>query len=443
METKIDFITGETKRCFFSMAIPMMIAMYLNMTYNIVDSIWIGNLLGETAYAALTNSTPIILLLTSIAMGATNSISILLSQAIGSKDKQKTENLIATSFAAAVFFSLLVTVILECALPAILQVIHTPTETYDMAYNYLSIYILGYIVVYLYLYFTAILRSFGNSMFQAAAMLGATIINAILDPIFILLFGFHGAAIATVLSQSICLCFMLVYLHKKKMFSFHISEFNKRDVVSLIQKAIPSVIQQSIPAISTTFLTALVSSYSITEIAAYGIVGKLETILLYPAMAFNMVLTTITGQCKGGSRFDRAEDYLKCALGYGSMFLFLLSAIVVLFSKQLAFLFVNSIVASQIVSSYFIIVGIGYIFNTVTNCYLGLLNGFGKPSKSMFLIIFYYIIIRIPLAYLLHQAGIGIKGIWIAIFISHLCASAATIFIVAVEIHKLSNTTTM
>ena len=95
-----------------------------------------------------------------------------------------------------------------------------------------------------------------------------------------------------------------------------ISAFNCSDVLLLIQKAIPSVIQQSIPAISTTSLTALVSTYSVTAIAAYGVTGKLETILFYPAMALNMVLTTIIGQCAGGARYDRAKDYLKCALGY-------------------------------------------------------------------------------------------------------------------------------
>lgn len=89
MPTKIDFIGGNTKRCLMAMALPMLAAMFLNMMYNLVDSLWIGNLLGETAYAALTNSTPIILILTSVAMGATNGVSILISQAIGAKNKEK------------------------------------------------------------------------------------------------------------------------------------------------------------------------------------------------------------------------------------------------------------------------------------------------------------------------------------------------------------------
>ena len=75
------------------------------------------------------------------------------------------------------------------------------------------------------------------------------------------------------------------------------------------------MIQQSIPAVSTTFLTALVSTYSVTAIAAYGVTGKLETILFYPAMALNMVLATIIGQRIGGARYGRAKDYRRCALG--------------------------------------------------------------------------------------------------------------------------------
>ena len=441
MPTNMDFISGNTKHCLMAMTLPMIAAMFLNMMYNLVDSLWIGNLLGETAYAALTNSTPIILILTSVAMGAANGVSILISQAVGAKDKKKTEHLIATSFCAAVVCSLLVTILLEVFLPGILDALNTPAETYDMAYSYLAIYVLGYLAVCLYLYFTAILRSFGNSMFQAAAMLVATILNAILDPIFIAFMGFHGAAIATLLSQTICLLFMLAYLKKKKWFAIRLSAFDRNDVLPLIQKAIPSVIQQSIPAISTAFLTALVSTYSVTAIAAYGVTGKLETILFYPAMALNMVLTVIIGQCTGGARYDRAKDYLKCALGYGCGLLVILSVLVIGFSRQLSGLFVKSGDVAGIVGTYFLIVSVGYVLNTVTNCCLGALNGMGKPAKSMFLMIFYYIVVRMPLAYLLSYLGCGLNGIWAAVLVSHVVASAAAGISAAVSFKRRTNTT--
>lgn len=178
---------------------------------------------------------------------------------------------------------------------------------------------------------------------------------------------------------------------------------------------------------STTFLTSLVSTYSISAIAAYGITGKLETILFYPAMAFNMVLTSIVGQCIGAKRVDRAKDYLKLSLKYGITVLFILSILIIIFSKQLAGLFVSSDPVAQIVEEYFIIISIGYVLNTVTNCYLGCLNGMGKPTKSMILMIFYYLVVRIPLAYVFSYIGLGLNGIWIAVLISHIIACITAI----------------
>lgn len=113
MNKNIDFVNGNTKKCLIEMSVPMIIAMFLNMAYSLVDSLWIGNLLGEQAYAALTNSTPIILILTSIGMGATNGLAILLSQVIGAKNEQKKKNIIATSFFVSVILSVLITIVLE------------------------------------------------------------------------------------------------------------------------------------------------------------------------------------------------------------------------------------------------------------------------------------------------------------------------------------------
>ena len=89
----------------------------------------------------------------------------------------------------------------------------------------------------------------------------------------------------------------------------------------------------------------------------------------------------------------------------------ILLVLVIGFSKRLSRLFVNSKVVLCIVGTYFLIVSVGYILNTVTNCYLGALNGIGKPSKSIFLMIFYYIVVKMPLDYLLYHLGFGLNGI--------------------------------
>ena len=95
--------------------------------------------------------------------------------------------------------------------------------------------------------------------------------------------------------------------------------------------------------------------------------------------------------------------------------------------KQLAKLFVSNVAVTNVVSHYFLIVSIGYVLYTITSCYLGTLNGIGKPTKSMILMIFYYIIIRIPFAYLLSWLAENLNGVWIAILISHIVACIITI----------------
>lgn len=424
MKTQIDFINGNTRRCLLAMALPMLAAMFLNMAYNLVDSLWIGNLLGETAYASLTNSTPVILILNSFAMGITNGTAILLSHAIGAKEQEQTEHIITTSLTISILLALFITAGLEWSLKPLLLFLKTPAETFRMAYDYLAIYLLGYVAVYLYCYFTAVLRSFGNSVFQVAAMLLCTALNAILDPIFIHFMGFSGAAVATILSQSVCLLAMLFYLFHKSMFTFRLSAFRREYIVPYFTKGIPAAFQQSIPAFSTSFLTALVSGYGVTALAAYGITGKLETLLFYPAMALNMVLTTIVGQCSGGRRIDRARDYLKTALLFGSGLLVFLSLFIVCFSHGLSALFIKSSAAAEIVGGYFKIVGIGCVLNTVTNCFLGAVNGMGRPLKSMMCMVLYYLVIRMPLSWFFSRAGFGLSGIWTAVLISHILAAA-------------------
>lgn len=426
---KIDFIAGKTQRCLLAMVLPMIAAMFLNLAYTLVDSLWIGNLLGKTAYAALTSATPVILLLSSVALGSTNGVAILLSQAVGAGDKRRTESLTATSFVIALLFSAAATVLAELLLKPLLTLLHTPAATFELAYRYLAVYLLGYVTVYLYCYFTAVLRSFGNSVFQMIAILICTVLNAILDPILIHFFGFSGAAAATLFSQLLCLVFMVFYLKKKQFLSLRIKAFDPRQIALFFAKGVPSAFQQSIPSISTGFLTALVSTCGLSAIAAYGVTGKLEMILFYPAMALNMVLTTIVGQCVGGNRPDRAQGYLKLSILYGSGFLAVLTVLVVVFARQLSGWFLHGADVADIVVRYFGIVAAGYVLNTVTNCFLGGLNGLGKPGRSLACMILYYLIVRIPLAWGFYHAGAGLNGIWWAILISHVVAAATAVLL--------------
>lgn len=422
MKNSIDFIGGDTRRSLLRMVGPLLAAMVLTMAYNLVDSLWVGNLMGETGYAALTSSTSVVLILSAIAMGSSNGAAILIAQTAGAK--KEAGGLISVSLALAGAFSVGVTAVLELALRPLLSAMNTPPELFSMAYDYLSVYLLGYAAIFLYMHFTAAFRAFGDPVFQMKGMLLSTVFNAVADPLMIRGFGLRGAAWATVLSEALCLVFAVVYHRKKRLFRLTLQRADAAWVRPLLADAVPSAVQSCMPAVSSAALLLLVTGFGVTAIAAYGAAGQLEILLFYPAMAMNMALTAITGQCSGAGRTDRVRDYLRCALRLGTVFTAVLSAAVILFAGPLSRLFVDSGATAAIVQDFFRVVSVGYVLYMATSCFLGETSGLGHPGRSMALMFVYYIVVRVPLAAALVRTPLALDGVWTAVLISHIAAAA-------------------
>lgn len=327
-------------------------------------------------------------------------------------------------------FCLILVTGMEVLLKHILTIFGTPSDIYQDAYRYLQIFIIGYFALFLYMQMTAILRSFGDAMFQMIGMLAGTILNAVIDPIFIHFSGIAGAAWATTFSQILCLVLAIVYAMKKAYFKVDIRLISGKLAGSVVKNAVPSCIQQSIPAVSSMIIVILVNRFDVTTIAAYGVVKMIENILFYPAMAMNMGLMTIVGQCVGAGRDDRTKDYIKTACLYGGVIEVVLTAVVLIFSKGIARAFVNEAAVGTIVSHALLIIGAGYLCYMITNIFMAKLSGMGKPNLSMILMFVYYIVIRVPLAMELMKTSLGLNGIWVAILFSHLLAAVLGIIMV-------------
>ena len=262
-------------------------------------------------------------------------------------------------------------------------------------------------------------------MLQMKGMFFTTLFNAVIDPFLIRLMGLNGAAWATVLSEVLCLGYAILYYRKKKLFSIDMKGIWKEHayVTQILSDAIPSALQQCMPAISSAVMVVLVSSFGVTSIAAYGVTNKLEIFLFYPAMAMNMALVTSVGQCAGAGRIDRVKDYMKFACLIGSIFVGVVSVLIILFAGQLSHLFVPADAAAEIVKRFFSIISIGYVMYMLTSCFLGELSGLGKSGFSMLLFFVYYIVVRVPLASVFVRTSLGLDGIWVSILISHVLAA--------------------
>jgi putative MATE family efflux protein len=421
MKSKVDFINENTTRALMKLFIPLMLAMTLTMAYSMVDSLWVGNLLGEAGMSALTASTAIVLIMNSLSMGVGNGVSVMIAQRVGAKDTVGVKRAAAVVMIVSLFFSGAICLVGELASEYLLTAMGTPAEVLTEAVSYLKLYLIGNVALFLYMQFTSIFRAFGDSVFQMKGMLMTVIVNAILDPIMINWWGFNGVAIATVISEFVCLAYAFAYHYKKKWFSFDFKAMTWEDVKTMGRLCVPTSIQSIMPALSSAVMITFVNPFGLTALAGYGVVRNLELIMFMPTNAMSMAVTSIVGQCRGAGRIDRAGDYCKKAMLTGGVLIGLVSALVICTSPMLSGCFGQGAEVGVIVAEFFHIVSIGYVLYMLTSCIQGYITGIGRPERAMLLLIAYYIIFRVLPALMLKHI-FGLSGIWFAFLVSHILA---------------------
>lgn len=190
----------------------------------------------------------------------------------------------------------------------------------------------------------------------------------------------------------------------------------------VVKLSVPTVIQQCTPSLSSVVLTACVSNFGIVAMAGYGIVNKLDMILFMPAMCLNMALTPIIGYCVGGNRKDRASDYLKLSICFSVVVVIICGFLLFIFAKPVAGMFGCSKEVADLVQHCVSFLIWGYLFNAVTQCFMGRINGYGQPEKGMIITVINHIVIRIPFSIILSGTALGLDGIWITLLFSFVVA---------------------
>jgi putative MATE family efflux protein len=421
VKSKIDFINGKTNSCLVKMFIPLLMAMTLMMIYNMVDSFWVGNMLGEQGLSALTAGTAIVLIMNSLAMGVGNGVSVMVAHLVGSGEKEKISGAVATILAVSLAIGVVICGVVELSLPQLLSIMGTPTEIFADAIAYLQIYLIGNVALFIYMQFTSIYRAFGDSLFQMKGMIYTAVFNAIFDPIFINLYGLKGAAVVTLVSEVLCLLYAVFYTKKHHLFNIDFNQMKCEYVKDMFRLSIPTTVQAIMPPISSAVMVSFITSFGLTAIAGFGVARNLELIMFMPTTGMCMAVTSIVGQCEGAGRFDRAKDYLKSGLLIGGFFIAIVSILVIAFSNPLTAAFGQGKEVALVVKVFFKIISIGYVLYMLTSCIQGYLTGIGKPELAMILLILYYIVFRIPAA-LIFKSMFGLEGIWIAFLVSHILA---------------------
>jgi putative MATE family efflux protein len=424
-----DLTVGSIPRHLLFFSIPMLLGNLIQIGYSIINTIWVGHLVGENAVGAIGVSFPILFVLIGFAMGMSMATTILVSQYYGAKDYGMVEKVVHNSFALSLVIGGVVTIASILSSDPILKLMDTPPENFSMASSYLKISLAGFILGYLGFLINSILRGIGDTVTPLVFMSIGVGLNAVLDPFFIggwgpfPLHGLNGAAYATLISQAIALGISIFYLNRKDhLVAFNLKKltFDKHITSLLFRIGFPSIVQQSLVSISSIFVTTFVNAFGSAATNAFGAVMRVDMFAFMPAMSMSMAVAALTGQNLGASKPHRVKDIFKWGVIMTSSITILISIIAVFFSKLILTVFGlgDDAKVMEIGITYLRIVGSCYLIFAIMFISNGVINGAGHTIMTMIFSLLSLWLVRVPFSWLLTKTSLGITGIWIAIVLS-------------------------
>ncbi|MGI5971596.1 MAG: MATE family efflux transporter [Oscillospiraceae bacterium] len=312
-----DMTQGKIAKQIFLFALPLMAGNFLQIFYNLVDGVVVSNFVNPTlptAFSSVNVSTPLTMLFVAIAMGMSIGTGIMVSQYFGARQYEDLRKTVSTSmiFLIAVSVALSLTGWFFCRsmLKGLLKL--EDGAMLDGAVDYLSIYCLGLVFQFAYNVIASILRGIGNSRATLYFLLVSTLLNIVLDLVFVLVFGWGiaGTATATVISQAASAFTAFAYMYKKyPLLRFKRSEF-KLDAGKLktaIRMSLPATVQQCILSLSFISMQRLVISFGQETIDSFGAVTRVQEFTLIPARSLHVGLLNFTGQNVGAGQIGRVK----------------------------------------------------------------------------------------------------------------------------------------
>ncbi|MBQ8826767.1 MAG: MATE family efflux transporter [Oscillospiraceae bacterium] len=412
-----NMTTGSEMKHIVSFTLPLLAGNLFQQLYNIVDSVIVGKHLGANALAAVGATGSMTYLFYSLCIGLSIGAGILISQSFGAGKKREVKVLIVNSAYAAIIFGILISVVSFLLAEPLLRLLRTPESLMDMAVEYMRIACVGTISVAVYNWINAVMRALGDSKTPLYFLVAASIINVVLDIVFVMFLemGVAGAAYATIIAQTVSAagCIVFAFL-KVKFFRFgrKTLEFDGGAFIKCVRTGVPIALQNSMISVSMIYLQSVANSFGETVMAAYTATMRVEQIIHQPFSSLGTALSTFTGQNMGAGKLERTVKGYGRSMKLTIAFSLLMLAVFMVFSEKIMWVFVDEqevieIGAKALKLSAFFYIPLGTIHVT-----RGLLNGAGDVGYAM-INGFVEVIGRIGFAILLVQLDIiGMWAVW-------------------------------
>lgn len=432
-----DLTTISISKGIWILAIPMIVSNMLQAAFNLVDMIWVGRL-GPAALAAVAMAGQILMIVMFVMIGVGTGTTAMVARAVGKKDRPKADNVAMQSLILGFIGSAVFAVIGYIFSPWLLEILGAKPDVVQLGTGYLQITFAGVIVMFFMFLISAILHGAGDAATPMLVLAGSTVLNVVLDPIFIFGFGFipalgvNGAAWATVLSRGIGSLIALEILLRGRSRIHVRMEYFKIDLETIwriLRIGIPASTQMSLRGLVNLAMIAIVAGFGTFAVAAYGSGQRLFMLAMMPGFALGMAAGTMVGQNLGAKQPERATLSAWTTVGYYSIFMLFMAFVFIAFAPYLILLFNNNPEVVKIGTSFLRITALGTIF-IAPGLILGRsMSGAGDTLPPMIITFVALWMIQIPLAIFLSRIpALGITGIWFAILTAYFSLALMGIF---------------
>lgn len=411
-----DLTSGSEAKLIFKFAVPMVIGNLFLQLYNIVDSIIVGQILGTEALAAVGASFPIFYTLIAFIIGIGSGATVVISQYFGARNYQMVKKAISTIYIFMFLAGVVLTTLGILFSNEIFDLLGLGDDVKPQAMEYFNIYMLGMIGFFGFNGTSSILRGLGDSKTPMVLMGISTLVNIILDLVFILGFkwGIAGAAWATVFAQGGAFIGAIFYLNRQEHlihFSLKRFTFNKKVFKQSMRIGLPTGFQQTFVALGMMALIRIINNFDTSTLAAYTAASRIDALASMPSITLASALSAFVGQNLGAGQVDRVRKGVRAALIMAWVLSFTIMVIVFFFGEELIQLFNNDPEVIRQGKEYLVIVSSFYVVFSSMFILHGTLRGAGDTLIPMFITLISLWLVRIPIAWYLSQKY-DETGIW-------------------------------
>ncbi len=408
-----DFTEGNIWRQLIIFSTPIILTDLLQTSYQIVDSLWIGNLLGAKALGAVTVSATLVFTVLSFVIGLNHAALTILSQQKGRGDWQGLKSYLNAFVVILFFLVVLLTVGGIFLAEALLKLLGTPESMVEDAKVYLQINFIGIIFLVGYNFVSAVLRAMGDSRTPLRFVAVAVVCNVFLDPLFIAGFnlGIAGAGYATVLSQAIAFVYGVIHIFRHRLVPFSIPKLPKWEEVKLILHiGIPSGLQMAVISAGIAAIMSVVTSFGEAVVGGFGAAQRIDSLITLPAGALGTAVSSMAGQNIGVRNWRRVHLITRYALSLNLVIMLFVGLFVFCFAELSVKLFIQDAEAVHFATMYLKTMAFFFPFLGVNFVLNGVVRASGAMYQILILNIISFWVLRYPLTSLFSD-WFGPKGI--------------------------------